>query len=410
MKYLNFTLLFVMLASTAFASQNKSEVVVRIQAQTGHIDEATLYFDNGINPTYVFQEDAQKVYSGVAGVPAIYSLTSDLVDCSINGFGTSAASQEIAIGYDVDTDGLYDISAPLLDNIDPTSIIRLEDRQLGVFTDLRQGKYNVQLNDADPATGRFFIHISRPVQVTTTASGCSNNDGLIEVSLDNEITWTSCSLMDAFNNQVGTYNNITGQFDFTGLAEGDYYLVFNYNSYSTTQSFHITGRYVITSIVASKQVVEVGEIIEFTASSTNSNNYSWDFGDGTLINGVAHPTINYYQAGEYVVTLICANDYGCSDNAQVNVTVTEATISGINEKRGDNAHVYAAGKEIFVNLNTTANDAQLQVFNLLGQSVYSAPVATQTETVSLDEQPTGYYLVSVKNAGILSTKRVFLSK
>ena len=310
MKYLTFTLLFAALTSSVFASQNKAQVVVRLQAQaSGNIDQATLYFDQGINSVYVYQEDAQKVFSGVAGVPAVFSLSSDLIDCSINGYGSTASTQEIALGYDVDADGMYDISAPVLDNVDPTSIIRLEDRTQGTFTDLRLSKYSAQLYDADPLTGRFYLHISRPVQVVKANAGCTNNNGTITVTQDNSIAWTSCTLLDAFNNQVGTYNNVSGQFDFAGLAEGDYYMVYAYGPYTTTQTFHIEGHYVLANIVASSHTVEVGEMIDFSAVTTNSNHYSWDFGDGTLINGVANPSLNYYEAGEYVVTLICNNDH-----------------------------------------------------------------------------------------------------
>jgi PKD repeat protein len=412
MKYLTSTLiLLALLTSSVYASQNKAQVVVRIQAQTnGNIDQATLYFDQGINPVYVYQEDAQKVFSGVAGVPAIFSLSSDSVDCSINGYGSTSTTQEIALGYDVDADGMYDISTPVLDNVDPTSIIRLEDRTLGVFTDLRQGKYTAKLFASDSATGRFFVHISRPVQVTKANAGCSNNNGLIAVTQDNSVAWTSCTLLDAFNNQVGTYNNASGQFDFSGLAEGDYYMVYAYGSYTTTQSFHITGDYVLANIVASKQSVQVGEMIDFTAVATNSNRFNWDFGDGTLITGVANPSINYYEAGDYVVTLFCNNDHGCSDAAQINITVTAATVSGISENNKNKTSVYATGKSVTVNFSGTPADAQMSIYNLIGQPVYSSALTSQTEVASLENQPNGYYLVSVKNEGVLSTKRVFLSK
>jgi PKD repeat protein len=411
MRYLTFTLFLAMLTSTVFASQDKAQVVIRVQSQAnGNIDQATLYFDQGINPVYVNQEDAQKVFSGVAGVPAIYSLTSDQINCSINGYGSSSATQEVALGYDVDADGQYDISAPVLDNVDPTSIVRLEDRTLGVWTDLRQSKYTAQLNDADPATGRFYLHISAPVQVVKVNAGCSNNDGSITVNQDNSVAWNSCTLLDAFNNQVGTYNNASGQFDFTGLAEGDYYMVYAYGNYSATQNFKIEGHYVVVNIFASAQTVEVGEMIDFSANSTNANNYSWDFGDGTLINGVANPSINYYEAGEYVVTLMSNNDYGCSDVAQMNITVTSATMTGISEEKKGIAKVYATGKTLNVNFNGTPTDGNLNVYNLIGQPVYTSALTAQNETVSLDNQPNGYYLVSVKNAGVLNTKRVFLSK
>lgn len=411
MKYLIFTFLFAMLATTAFASQNKAQVVIRLQAPNGNIDEATLYFDNGINPVYVYQEDAQKVFSGVAGVPALFSLSSDSVDCSINGYGASTTTQEIALGYDVDADGLYDISTPLLDNLAATSIIRLEDRLLGTFTDLRQSKYTAQLLANDSATGRFYVHVSAPVQATLNNAGCANDNGVITVAPDNSVTWTSCTLLDAFNNQVATFNNVNAPISFDQLGEGTYYMVYAFGNYTATQEFQVNGHFVVTNITASKTSVEVGEMIDFTAAASNAHDFNWDFGDGTLISGVANPRINYTTPGDYLVNLRSANDYGCEDNAQINITVTSATISGISEQKAAKASVFASAKNVTVNLNNTVStDAQMNVYNLIGQEVYTASLNNQTEVVSLDEQPNGCYIVSVRNAGVVSTKRIFISK
>ena len=147
MKSLLLTLTFALLVSTLFATQEKKQVKIRLQTQTGHLDEATIYFDQSINPTYNSQEDAQKQFSGVAGVPTIFSPSIDNVPCSINGFGTLSSTEVVALGCDVDADGQYSISASQLFNFDPTSIIRLEDKQTGTFHDLRAGAYSANLLD-----------------------------------------------------------------------------------------------------------------------------------------------------------------------------------------------------------------------------------------------------------------------
>ena len=151
--------------------------------------------------------------------------------------------------------------------------------------------------------------------------------------------------------------------------------------------------------------------VAFTNTSISNDSTVWDFGDGTLMSGVASPSINYYTPGDYTVTLRCLNDYGCSDNAEVNITVTSATISGISEQKAAKANVFASAKNVTVNLNTTVSaDAQMNVYNLIGQAVYTSSLNNQTEVVSLDEQPNGCYIVSVRNAGVISTKRIFISK
>lgn len=87
MRVLIFTLFFATLTSSVFATQNKKQLKLRIQAPAGNIDEATVYFDQNIDPAYLYAEDAQKVFSGVAGVPLIYSESADNIPCSINGIG-----------------------------------------------------------------------------------------------------------------------------------------------------------------------------------------------------------------------------------------------------------------------------------------------------------------------------------
>lgn len=409
MRILTLTLLFAILSGSAFATANKKQVKLRVQATSGNLDEATMYFDQGINSTYNYQEDAQKVLSGVAGVPVIFSVTADNIDCSINGFGTLSTTEVVPVGLDVDATGAYTITAPLLDNFDPTSIIRLEDRQTGTFTDLRTNFYQAQVTANEAASGRFFLHVSFPSSVSNVAAGCANNDGKLVVQADNSIVWDQCNLFDSFGNAVGAKNNVTGAFDFRMLPEGDYYMAFVYGSYTTTQPFHVNGHSVVADVNATAVNVATFEDITFSALATNTNQYEWDFGDGTLIVGVAHPTLSYYTPGIYTVNLKCSNSQGCFDNAQITINVSLA--SGVQEVDANEISVIAQAKDIIVEMTTTPEkSAGIQVYNLIGQSVYSSNLTAQKSTISLATQPVGYYLVSVQNEEKVSTKRVFIGK
>ena len=44
--------------------------------------------------------------------------------------------------------------------------------------------------------------------------------------------------------------------------------------------------------------------------------WSWDMGDGTVIDGVQNPTHTYTSGGDYVVQLIATNDLGCVDTSE----------------------------------------------------------------------------------------------
>ena len=61
-------------------------------------------------------------------------------------------------------------------------------------------------------------------------------------------------------------------------------------------------------------------------------------------------------------------------------------------------------------MNEVNKATTMQVYNLLGASVYNHSLDTEKSTVTFDEQPTGYYIVSVKSGDATTTKRVFLGQ
>lgn len=56
-----------------------------------------------------------------------------------------------------------------------------------------------------------------------------------------------------------------------------------------------------------------GQSVQFTDSSINAMNWSWDFGDGT-ISSVQHPGHSYADTGSYTVTLITQDSIGCTSS------------------------------------------------------------------------------------------------
>ncbi len=410
MKKITFTLLLAALTLSVFATQNKNTIKLRLQnTTTGYLDEATVFFDEDISPAYNSSEDAAKVFNAVPGVPSFYSYANEGMECSINGYGTLQNTEVVPLGFKVSVDGNYKIIASDINNFDPTSIIRLEDRHLGTFTDLRANFYQASLTTKDPSNGRFFLHITHPVQFSSTNAGCDNNDGTISVAFDTTITWDIVQLMDMNNNPLGTYPNVSNpQLIFNALPEGDYMVSFIYGSYPANHNFHLTGNHVVVSI-GTPGVIVKGQEVTFNANASHANQYSWDFGDGTTIYGVANPSLSYLQTGNFTVTVNCSNSYGCTASAQASVSVTYAT--GIDEQSAKIINVYAHYKTVTVDLNDVTNvNAEMHVYNLLGESVYNSIMKSQKEVTDLDELPNGYYLVSVKNAGKTNTSRVYLSK
>ncbi len=410
MRAVTLTLMFFAFSSGLFASQERKTLMLRLESPTGNSASTTVYFDEGITPSYNVHEDSKMVFDNIPSIPEIYSFTLDKVACTINGVGTLQTTTQVALGYTVGYAGNYTLSASLISNFDPTCIIKLYDSRLGVTVDLRENFYQVQIDSDDLVDNRFFIQITSPVQYASSPSNCANSGGTITIIPDSSITWDLCQLIDSANQVLQTFNDVTGQITFSGLAAGTYNVVYTYSSYTATNTFFLNGNYVTATIGVPAQPIFAGQDVIFNGVTTNSINYTWDFGDSTIITGVANPTQRYLVPGTYTVNLFSSNNVGCSATAQAIVTVVENS-TGINNPGKSEATVISYGKTVNVNMNDAVigKDAEILVYNLLGQSVSSLPLTSQSETISMQNQSTGYYLVSIRNSGNINTKRIFIS-
>ncbi len=61
--------------------------------------------------------------------------------------------------------------------------------------------------------------------------------------------------------------------------------------------------------------------VTFENNSENSTHYTWDFGDGTVINENAMNSHNHTYSGNATIMLIAYDDANCSDTSYVNVSV-----------------------------------------------------------------------------------------
>ena len=411
MKTILAILLLLSLTNIAFATAAKKQAIIRITAPSGYTDATTVYFDYGVNPAFVANQDAPKVFSTITGEPAIFSMSSDSVKCSINGYSTLASGAIIPIGIKIDVAGAYLFTPAMLSKFDSTTIVILEDRQEHVSIDLVNNFYSVQLTDTGITTGRFFLHVSSAMLASPVTAGCANNDGAINVSGDASILWTNASLYTNNDSLITELNNVSGTFFYSNLPEGDYRLVLYYAGlYVSTMPVHVNGNYVVAHIQSLPLSASVNQEITFHALDLNATNCFWDFGDGSQINGITNPTFAFLQPGVFTVLLKCTNTAGCQYSDSVTITVVGYATS-VNNVNNDSRNVWANAKTITVVLNEDVKPgAELKIYNLLGQPVYESPITELTSIATLNNETDGYYIVSVLNNNVNSTKSVMLLK
>jgi PKD repeat protein len=401
--------LLLALTCSVFATQDKKSIKIRITGPGGFPDETTIYFDRDITPVYSSSEDGPKAYNQIEHAPNLYSLSSDNVNCSTNGYSDLSQSETIALGVKTDTAGAYMISLLNLMNVDPTTIIQLEDRVNNVTTDLRTTFYPVLLNDGETVNGRFFLHVSRPINFIPVTSGCNNNDGQLQVDADNTVQWSYVYLYDSLGNFIDRRENISGPYSFGNLAEGNYTLYMRMDSYLVVKPLHLNGNYVAADIRPSSLTVGVNQEVTFESTTHNVSVFLWEMGDSTQIGGVANPTYSYVIPGTYEVVLNVSNAAGCSTRKTVYIEVGAAT--GIATTETDARKVWAYDKTITAVIDEPiTTGAGIRIVNMLGQPVYQNSLTDLTTVITLNSVPPGYYIISLNNNKVETSKRVFIGE
>jgi hypothetical protein len=386
----------LLIALHVFGASSKKQIKLQIVNQTTHlVDETTMYLDFGISADFNPQEDSRKIFTSDPLLPQIFSRSADGVPCNINGY--PALNSATTIPLDVKGDsvgGPYIISATMLDNFDPTSIIRLRDNHRNIFFDLRQGDYNFQLAPSDTVFGRFAIEVLPPVQITTNDAGCRNNDGSIGIFQEPAFRWTYCQLYDSNNALKNSFAEVTAGFTFGDLEQGAYRVAFIYNNYVAIKPVYVSGHQINASFNVSFASASIGQTLEFISSAPNAEEYVWDFGDSSAITGVANPQTSYYQSGTFTVLLKCSNSYGCTDSATMLITV--GSPDGVIPVTGKDVTVIVEGDKILLSRNRNGGaPLNCSVFDLSGKVITNMILGDAPGTLDLGWPANGVYILNI---------------
>ncbi|MEZ4936386.1 MAG: T9SS type A sorting domain-containing protein [Crocinitomicaceae bacterium] len=291
----------------------------------------------------------------------------------------------------------------------------------GSFTGLAEDDYYVVVTGANGCTSTSSnVTVGAPTGPTagTTSSvdnsDCANANGVVNVTGSNG---TSFELFDSGNNSQAT--NATGAF--TGLSQGDYYVVISdANGCTTTTATVTVGNntgYTVTLAPATTQNINTntdGTQIDATESSTATSRewmYTTTSGSGymsfTPSETGASYTPNFANAGTYYV--VCESVIaGCTVmSSEVEIVVTSAV--GIDENEMNLVHVYSFENQMFVNLsNVTLNNPMLKVYSTDGKIVLDTRLNNGTLNTFTMDVPMGVYYFNIITNDNATTGKVVL--
>lgn len=126
--------------------------------------------------------------------------------------------------------------------------------------------------------------------------------------------------------------------------------------------------------------------VQFTDQSINSNNVTWDFGDGST-SLLPQPTHSYLQAGVYSVNLI-AMDSCHSDTAQQFISVVASSVSEINSY--ENCIIINDQSEIEISCGQWET---MSIYDVSGRKMGATELSRNSLQFFKDQIDSGIYLL-----------------
>jgi Zn-dependent metalloprotease len=149
-----------------------------------------------------------------------------------------------------------------------------------------------------------------------------------------------------------------------------------------------------------------GNHVNFTNTTTDGNEFLWDFGDGTTSTD-ENPVHIYASPGTYTVSLSVTNSCGNNSTSQSIVTVT----TGIVDATSSGVRIYPNPVHDRLIVEMTFENAQqtdLKILDLLGNTAWKkaiAPTLHSQESIDVSALSPGVYFLNVSNGAQTSNYR-----
>lgn len=163
-----------------------------------------------------------------------------------------------------------------------------------------------------------------------------------------------------WNGGVSTANSIIIS------SPGNYYLVASNSCGNDTAYYTIYLNNIMADFTPSLLSGPIPITINFTNNSLNANSYLWNFGENATSNET-NPSYTYINPGEYTITLIAENNYGCKDTAEYTIKAEDYQaiyIPNVFTPNGDGKN------DVFEIKGVRIKNLSCRIYNRWGEELY----------------------------------------
>jgi PKD repeat protein len=163
------------------------------------------------------------------------------------------------------------------------------------------------------------------------------------------------------------------------------------------------------AIASFTQNATASPLIAFTSTSTGAATYSWDFGDGSPVDNTANPS-HTFGVGTWTVTLTVTSAGTCNTNITTQ-TVTIVATDIANLSTGIlNVFPNPSSNGLFTIEMGGASKTNVQVYNVVGELVYSKEFTSATTSLDLSSVAAGVYTMKVNTNNNNTVKQIVIAK
>ena len=384
-------------ANSSFFDQNNVERLwISVTTSANDYNETLIAFKADATDGIDNQYDAKKL-KGNAHI-SLYS-KAEGSDLAIQAIPSLTADKVVPLGIDADVNGAQTIRLKHVDNIDQTSQIILEDTKLGIFQNLRNNPTYNYVFDKNSDSQRFRLHFKAGVYMSANTESCVQNDGSIIINSSSSTEW-NYNVTNSEGQSISAGESFTGTTQINNLTGGNYFILLT-NDFGTVLQQTVSvpsGMPVTASISASETTTEVSSApLNFHANVNGAIDFTWNFGDGTIVTGTTDPTHVYTEPGVYTVTFIASNA-NCMEvkSLQINVKANTTGIANV-DKQTFNIYPNPAKSIAMIQLNMPERELSmsLNVLDAAGKVImsrtYEGVDKKATIEVDIADLPAGVY-------------------
>ncbi len=379
--------------------QNNNPLTLNIQLSgNNYSDQTQLSFTTGATSQFDSEFDLRKQRSNL-GQPTLFTGDNNF-PFAINTLAGLTQTVAVGLGLIPGNNGNFTCTINGIQSFDPTTYIYLEDKVTGTMQNLRANNtYTFSMTNTENVN-RFVLHFTPAAQINLIDATCSGN-GQIQIQQPGTAQWQY-----QISNSIGAVVSVghVNQSNpaVVNLPADLYTLTFSDTTgYSVVKQIQLNGTIAPNaSFTASANSVETRQDIAFNSSSTNAASLSWQMGDGHTY---YTPTVTHqYQfQGIYTVTLTVVSADGCTSTATQTVTVTPELVNGVATTNSSEISITAypnpAITTLHISVNQLSQQAELRVFNALGQLILSPLVVINgMYKIDVSQLPSGTYTAEVK--------------